>query len=73
MARLHIIHVDEGVCDTARKLLASGEAQPEDRIEAYRGDQLCLYGEVGIAAQYQVFGLKFVKYNEHNKRNRRDD
>lgn len=73
MARIHIIHVDHGVCDTARFLLECGEAQPEDRIEAYRGDQLCLYATVGIAAQYQVFGLKFVKYNPENKRNRRDN
>jgi len=72
MARVHKIHVEEGLCDSARKLLASGEAQPEDRIEAYRGEMLCLYGEIGRAAQYQVFGMKFVKYNSENKRNRRE-
>jgi hypothetical protein len=44
--------------------LASGEAQPEDRIEAYRRDQLCLSGIVGRVAKVEVSGTTFIKYKE---------
>lgn len=73
MVKTHTIEVEQGVCDSARELLATGKAQPEDRIEAYRGDQLCLFSTVGVAAGAQVFGNKFVKYNPNSKRNRRED
>lgn len=34
----------------ARRLLAEG-ASPEDRIEGWRGDMLCLSGVVGVLAE----------------------
>lgn len=60
--KTHRISVDESFCDEARRLLARGEAQPEDRLEAYRGEQLCLFGIVGEAAKWQLFGVRYVKY-----------
>jgi hypothetical protein len=71
MVKIHKITVAESIYDAARRLLASGEAQPEDRIESYRGDQKCLQGTVGSAAQYQAFGMRLVKYNPDSKQNRR--
>jgi hypothetical protein len=71
MAKTHKITVDESIYDAARRLLASGEAQPEDRIESYRGEQMCLHGTVGSAAKYQAFGLSLVKYNPDTQQNRR--
>ncbi len=62
--KTHKVNIDDGLCASARRLLASGEAQPEDRIEAYRQDQLCLSGIIGRVANLEVSGTTFIKYKE---------
>jgi hypothetical protein len=72
MVKTHRIDVEKGMCATARKLLKAAEAIPEDRLEGYRGDMLCLSGVVGELADMEVLGHKFVKHNPEAKRNRRE-
>lgn len=56
----------QSLFDAARKLLADGLAEPDDRIETWRGDTKCLSGPVWAAAKISVsetgFGPKFVRY-----------
>lgn len=62
--RVHRVDIEEGICRAARRLLESGEAQPEDKISAYRGEMLCLTAGVRWAADHTVdeTRLRFKKW-----------
>ena len=56
----------DGITKEARKLLAEG-CNPFDRLEAYRGGMLCLYGVLWrlagvIVSENTKSGPKFVRY-----------
>lgn len=70
--KTHRIDVDEGLCQAARRLVKEGVASPEDRIEAYRGEQLCLISSVGWAATHMLDKnslryKKWVPFGGHKK------
>lgn len=58
MAAHRIDVADEAFCgtifSTARHLLAQGIAKPDDFIETYRGQTMCLRGPVWAAAKLAV-------------------
>ena len=46
-----IVLCEAPIYDAARWLLEHGRAHPDDRIETWRGDMMCLSGRVGTLAQ----------------------
>jgi hypothetical protein len=52
--RIELTHGNQTLFREARKLLAEGIAEPEDRIETWRGDVMSMAGPVWAAAKLSV-------------------
>ncbi len=69
--KTHKVDVEEGICRAARRLLESGDAHETDRIEAYRGETLCLSAGIKWAADHTVDQnrLRFRKWKPFPEKN----
>jgi hypothetical protein len=52
--RIELTHSNQTLFKEARRLLAEGIADPEDRIETWRGDVMSMAGPVWAAAKLTV-------------------
>jgi hypothetical protein len=52
--RIELMNEKQTLFAEARRLLAAGEAQPDDRIETWRNGTLCMAGPVWAAAKLRV-------------------
>jgi hypothetical protein len=52
--RIELSHGNQTIFKEARRLLAEGIAEPEDRIETWRGDVMSMAGPVWAAAKLTV-------------------
>jgi hypothetical protein len=52
--RIELTHGNQTLFREARRLLATGIAKPEDRIETWRGDVMSMAGPVWAAAKLTV-------------------
>jgi hypothetical protein len=53
--RIELMNEKQTLFAEARRLLAAGEAQPDDRIETWRNGTLCMAGPVWAAAKLTVY------------------